>query len=175
MFKGFQRFLKRRRLAYYRHLLKDQLPSHTESAIVAQRLAYLWRHIKPRDLIVISDAKLAVTVVECWSNSLWSLVDTLKRVNYCISIEEDMALENLLLLFQIRGEHTLDLFCSDEERYSIDVEYYLVRLSGLLQEHCHLVTQKENQYYQRMTAKLYQDIIELTEALVVLAYESLES
>lgn len=137
------------------------------SGLIVNQLATTWRLFKIKDLNCLDDKKTANMVVTVWCGNLPTLIERLHTFNTLISEDKDSRIEALSYQWFVeKDEVSFDMFFTDNKHYPVDVESSLTRLQGLIQHHEHVTKQHSNAYYKRMTEPLYQDIVELTDALV---------
>lgn len=161
-----KKVLKRYRLKRYLMLLERDPLMGRDINTAIKRLATLWRLIKPSDISVIDPHVSGLLQIHTWTSNVVELVEVFALINKAIHEGDDETISNLNLKYHERRYIELDYFLADENRHSVAMTPLLIRLSGHLQEHCYLIDQQTNQYYQRQTARYYQDIIELTETLI---------
>jgi len=158
------------RLRRYARRLATLRPNSTDSAVIANQLADLWRGFRVKDLVYHPPTKRATTHLTVWWPTLPELVRDLQHHNHLIAEQADRRLE---MDAHQRGRtqtHTvLDFYLADENRFPVDEIHLLRRLQGLLQEHAYLVDQHTSHFYQRLSEPFYEDIIVLTQTLIDLS------
>lgn len=161
-------YRRQRRLEHYAQHLRDHPLDAGNSAVITGRLTRLWRLIDLSDLRPLSPTLASLLQMEVWTYNLPTLLEHLTVVNQYIREEKDSRVERLNYELVERHQVSVDFYLADNNQLAIDLPSSLSRLYSALQEHHVLLLKnaQENQYYQRLCTKLYQDVIELTETLI---------
>ncbi len=158
------------RLRRYARRLATLRPSATDSAVIAQQLADLWRGFRVKDLVLHPPTQRATAHLTVWWPTLPELVREFQQHNHLIAEEADRRLEmEAHQRGRTKTRTVLDFYLADEEHLPVDEIHLLRRLQGLLQEHAYLVGQQTSHFYQRLSEPFYEDIIVLTHVLIELS------
>lgn len=166
MLEKLRSWIRKLRIKCYRLLWNDLNPVGIDSAVVTDKLAKFFRSVEVKHLVDISPTRMAIIDVSMWSKNLVALVEHFRIINRLISEEDDGEIEYYVDKFIIKHTCSLDLYLTDDHHIPIDVIGHLIRLGGLIQEHHYLVSKHDNQYYQRQSTRMYQDVIELVNMLL---------
>lgn len=160
----FGRSLRLRR--YRRQVDRMQLDA-TASHEIVDKLASLWQGFRIKDLLACTAHDRAKTPVMVWIPNLPDLVTEFGVQTTLILKEKDRTLDlRSRQGIKVKETVSLELYLSDRDGVAINETDYLRRLQGFLQEHAFVVKRHPNQFYQRLSEGYYEDIIELTYALL---------
>lgn len=159
--------IRRARLKRYIHEVKLLSDTRQTLETLPIALSEFWRLVQVADFENITPKTAMAVNLHIGHKNLPELIDFITEFNDHIANGRDGQIE-LLVKNEFIAKRTvvLDLYLSDTKQMPIDIRQMLVKLQGALMHHRYLLELQDNQYYQRMAERLYNEILTVTSVLV---------
>lgn len=130
-------------------------------------LSEFWRQVNPEDFTTIT-ARTAMSVqLSVSHDNLPGLIASYSDINEHIANQHDLFLETLMAnSFNQQRQVLLDQYLADDQHMAIDLVASVTRLRGVLMHHRYLLELQTNQYYHRLSERVYRDTLAVTRTLV---------
>lgn len=167
VFEKFKGILYRRRLNKYQLYLMRLQGETLSLEELPMALSEFWRLVTLMDFEGIAPQNAMTYRVAIHHRNLPELIHTYGEINEHIVHQRDEYLETHMHgTFTEQRVVLLDDYLADDNLMAIPVARTLVKLQGVLLHHRYLLELQGNQYYQRLSQRVYKDTLSITQALV---------